>query len=206
MKSTSYSTTDWTDATTTARAYASAPTVHEVLGSKQLDPSLDPSKFPSRECRKSPTNPEPTPIMIFSDVTGSMGTTAKYMIGAGFISFVQEMLKRKPLTYPQVALGAIGDVTCDEAPLQITQFEVDGRVLEQASKIWPEGGGGRNSFESYNLAWYMAAFRVASDHVGTGRKGFIFTIGDELPPEDLTSKQLEKVFGSGQHQIGRAHV
>ena len=75
---------------------------------------------------------------------------------------------------------AIGDAECDRAPLQVTQFEADIRLADQLRELWIEGGGGGNRGESYHLPWAFAAMRTSTDcFERRGRKGYLFTIGDE---------------------------
>jgi hypothetical protein len=90
----------------------------------------------------------------------------------------------------------LGDAHCDRAPLQATQFEADIRIAEQLARIWLEGGGGGNSFESYDLAWYFAATHTAIDcFEKRGRKGILFTIGDEEPSPRLLARHISDVTG-----------
>ena len=49
----------------------------------------------------------------------------------------------------QFMIMGIGDLYCDEAPIQASQFESDIRIAEQLDKIYFEGGGGGNGYESY---------------------------------------------------------
>jgi hypothetical protein len=80
----------------------------------------------------------------------------------------------------------------------VTQFEADIRIAEQLEKIWLEHGGGGNSFESYNLPWYFAATRTAIDcFEKRGRKGYLFTVGDEQPPPALMAAHVQRVMGAG---------
>jgi hypothetical protein len=50
---------------------------------------------------------------------------------------------------PSVSFCAVGDVTSDDAPLQVTRFGEGKEIDELISKIWLEGGGGGNQHESY---------------------------------------------------------
>jgi len=105
---------------------------------------------------------------------------------------------RKPVADPHIMCCGIGDVTMgDSAPLQATQFEADIRIAEQLAKIWLEGGGGGNRCESYNLPWYLAAMHTTIDcFEKRGKKGYLFTVGDEEPPKVLTRDEIATVFGT----------
>jgi hypothetical protein len=95
---------------------------------------------------------------------------------------------------------AIGDAFCDRAPLQVSQFETDIRIAEQLKSLYIEEGGGGNAFESYDLPWYFAGRRTSIDcFEKRGKKGYIFTMGDEPPPpQGLASSQLNGIFGGGE--------
>ena len=57
----------------------------------------------------------------------------------------------------------IGDLAYDYAPIQASQFESDIRIAEQLDKIYFEGGGGGNNFESYTAAWYFGVHNCKLD-------------------------------------------
>ena len=59
-----------------------------------------------------------------------------------------------------------------------------------------EHGGGGNDFESYNLPWYFAAFHTAHDSIEKrGKRGYLFTVGDEESPQALTKAQIKRFIG-----------
>lgn len=89
----------------------------------------------------------------------------------------------------------VGDVRFDAAPLQATQFEADIRIAAQLEEIYIEHGGGGNSWESYNLPWYFAAQKTSIDcFEKRGKKGYLFTVGDEQVPDDLTRADVKKAL------------
>lgn len=194
MGSGRFSPDEWTSYSTT-RSYATKSTA-EIFTSKSMDASLDP-KGVVRESRDSADNPNSTAIIIAQDVTGSMGMISTVMAKQGVPTLVTEIYERKPVTDPHIMCMAVGDVECDRAPLQVTQFEADIRIAEQLEKFFLEAGGGGNSYESYALAWYFAAHRASVDcFEKRGKKGYLFTIGDEKPTARLTRDALLKVLGS----------
>jgi hypothetical protein len=91
---------------------------------------------------------------------------------------------------------AVGDANYDKAPLQVSQFEADNRIVEQLTQIYIEHGGGGNEFESYNLPWYFAAAHTVHDSlIKRGKRGYLFTVGDEEAPRKLTREQIKKFIG-----------
>lgn len=168
----------------------------ELFGASGMDPAFDPAQIALRESRDSDENPEATPIIIGVDVTGSMGMLAEELVVRGLNKTFTALIERKPVSDPHVMAMAIGDAWCDRAPLQVTQFEADLRIVEQLRQLWLEGGGGGNEGESYSLAHVFAALRTVHDaKQKRGRKGFLFTVGDEPVLDGVEASQLERVFG-----------
>ena len=101
---------------------------------------LDPQGVALREARDSTEHPESLPIAVLFDVTGSMGHVPRVLQTK--LPQLLGLLQRKGyVAHPEIMFGAIGDATCDNAPLQIGQFESDNRMDEQLGNIMLEGGG-----------------------------------------------------------------
>jgi hypothetical protein len=167
-----------------------------VFASRGIDKDLNPFGIAVRESRDSDLNPESTAIIVGLDVTGSMGMIADALARKGLGTMVEEILARKPVSDPHILCMGIGDVLYDRAPLQVTQFEADIRIAEQLEKLWLEKGGGGNSCESYNLPWYFAAMHTAIDcFEKRGKKGYLFTVGDEEPPPNLPAAAIARFLG-----------
>lgn len=157
---------------------------------------LNPHGVVMRESRDSDINPQSTPIIVDIDVTGSMGMLADTIAREGLGTLFEEILNRKPVTDPHLMFMANGDANYDDVPLQVSQFEADDRIIKQLTDIYIEHGGGGNSFESYNLPWYFAAMHTSIDSMEKrGKKGYLFTIGDEEVPAMLTVEQIKKFIG-----------
>ncbi len=172
-------------------------TREEIFSSSHMLEKFDPKKITVRESRDSALNPNSNAIIVALDVTGSMGINAEQLARNGLGVMVEEIIKRKPVSDPHVMCMGIGDVKYDSAPLQVTQFEADITIAEDLKNIYLEGGGGGNCFESYNLAWYFAALNTSIDcYEKRGKKGYLFTLGDEEAPEDLLASEIRKVFGN----------
>jgi hypothetical protein len=169
----------------------------EIFRARALDPRYNPAAITLREARDGALNPASTAIILASDVTGSMGLVAERMIRSGLDTTMREIIERKPVSDPQIMAMAIGDAECDRAPLQVTQFEADIRLAEQLQDLWIEGGGGGNRGESYHLPWAFAAMRTSIDcFERRGRKGYLFTVGDEPILPGISAQNLARVFGA----------
>jgi len=168
----------------------------EIYSSREVHEKLNPKGVKIRESRDSVDNPNSTPLIVALDVTGSMGMLADVIAREGLGVLFTGVLDRKPISDPHVMFMAIGDANYDRAPLQVSQFEADNRIVEQLTQIYLEHGGGGNTFESYNLAWYFAAFHTEHDSmVKRGKRGYLFTVGDEKAPQTLTREQIERFIG-----------
>lgn len=190
----------WDDSTYTAYAASISHTSRaDLFGSRALDPSLDPSKITVREAVDSAANPNSTPIILASDVTGSMGSLAEVIIKKGLGKIMGEIYTHRPIPDPQICCMATGDGFIDTAPLQVTQFEAAVEPMTaQLAKIWLEGGGGGNAGESYMLAWWFAVNKVTADAITKRhRKGYLFTIGDEACLGDISKGQQQRFLGVG---------
>jgi hypothetical protein len=171
---------------------------HEIFTARGAAADFDPSRIALRESRDSEFNPASTAVILASDVTGSMGKIAEVMIRSGLDTTMREIYDRKPVSDPHVMVMAVGDAECDTAPLQATQFEADVRLADQLQRLWIEGGGGGNAGESYHLPWYFAAMKTSIDcFEKRGRKGYLFTIGDEPILPGISRENIRRVFGEG---------
>lgn len=200
----------WSSATYATRAATmSSQSREELFAKRAVLPAFDPRSVAIRESVDSPANPLSTPIVVGVDVTGSMGIIAEKIAKKGLGILIEGILDRKPVTDPHIMIMAIGDVYSDRAPLQVTQFEADIRISEQLSDLWLESGGGGNSFESYDLPWAFAARKTKIDSFDKrGKKGYLFTIGDENPPLIATSQStLKSSIGvSGEKDCSTAEL
>lgn len=183
---------------------ASTPgkSTHEVYTSRSIKKELDPLGVKIRESRDSADNPNSTPLIVALDVTGSMGSLADVIARKGLGTLFEGILDRKPISDPHIMFMGIGDANHDRAPLQVSQFEADKRIIEQLAMLYLEGGGGSNNFESYNLPWYFAAFHTVHDSMlKRGKRGYLFTVGDEQVPGDLTKAQIKAICGDDSQGV-----
>lgn len=193
----------WTEDKWTAFASAKVegkPT-ERVFESREVNNQLDVKNITVRESCDSELYPNSTPVIAALDVTGSMDMLADHMARKGLPIFITELYGKKPVSDPQLMIMGIGDVKYDEAPLQATQFEVDIKIADQLLKLWLEKGGGPNRFESYIAVWYFAAFKTRIDSfIKRGKKGVLFTIGDEFPTPSLSRSDIKSMFGDAMQQ------
>lgn len=158
---------------------------------------MRPNGVVKRECRDSVNHPNTVPVQLYLDVTGSMGHIPHEMIKDGLPTLMSTLIQ-SGVTDASLMFGAIGDHECDNEPLQIGQFESGDAELDMwLTRTYLEGGGGGNAGESYPLAWYFAANHVETDAFSQrGKKGFIFTIGDEPFLKNLPASAVKSIMGS----------
>jgi hypothetical protein len=197
MGTSRWSASDWD-------SYASSTktkTTDAIFKSHSLKDDLNPLNIGVRESRDSDLNPQSNAIIVGLDVTGSMGIIADNLAREGLGTLVEEILARKPVQDPHIMFMGVGDAYYDTAPLQVTQFEADITIAKTLEDLYLEHGGGGNSFESYNLPWYFAANHTSIDcFEKRGKKGYLFTVGDEEAPKELLASHVKKIIGDTPQQ------
>src|SRR5689334_4539559 len=164
-------------------------------GHLRVHQTLDPQGLKMRESRDSAEHPTSTAIIISLDVTGSMQKVVRGIHGD--LPHLHELLLgHKYVPDPQILFAAVGDATCDQAPLQVGQFESDNRMDQNLENMILEGGGGGQKTESYELMLYVAARHTATDcFEKRQRKGYLFVIGDEMAYPAVSRAAVKKLIG-----------
>ena len=176
---------------TTYSALSSNYSTQDLYKARKMDEALNPYKV-MRECRDSEEHPNTIPVIFGLDVTGSMGSSLEKV--AKQIDLIMNKLY-KEITDVEFMIMGIGDLYCDDYPIQISQFESDIRIAEQLEKVYFERGGGGNRWESYTAAWYMGSRHCDLDCWKRGKKGVIITLGDESINPYLEKGALNRVTG-----------
>ncbi|NVM01559.1 MAG: hypothetical protein HWN67_04455 [Candidatus Helarchaeota archaeon] len=121
------------------------------------------------------------PIVVAVDVTGSMKTWPKIIFEklcilyneASF--FLPDALKDDF----EISFAAIGDAYSDSAPLQITDFAEGKELDENIKALYPEGGGGGQTRETYELASYYYLKHCDMPNALSNPKPLLIFVGDE---------------------------
>lgn len=163
--------------------------------------TMNPKGVEFRESRDSDAHPESIPIMVWLDVTGSMGQIA-VNIAREKLSNLMTTLINHGVSDAAVFFGAIGDHNkpsgrSDKYPLQTGQFESGADELVNClTSTFIEKGGGNNHIESYLLAHIFAGRHTSIDSFEKrGKKGFLFTIGDEGNHKSVSAESLKEILG-----------
>lgn len=189
--------TDVYDAAARYRAATGASAFgYSDAGATTTHPGLDPHGA-TRESRDSAEHPESLAIAVLFDVTGSMRQVPR-ALQAKLPQLLGLLLRQGYVAHPQIMFGAIGDATCDRAPLQVGQFESDNRMDDDLGRILLEGGGGGQKTESYELAMYFMARHTSIDcFEKRGKRGYLFLIGDEMAYPRVKSREVSNIIGGG---------
>lgn len=131
-------------------------------------------------CLDTPT------LIVVTDVTGSMGQWPAVMFGK--LPYLRHELKQYLGEEAKFLLAAVGDATCDNYPFQVQEpsstFEEAKTAMEA---LVVEGGGGGQTYESYELA---AGYFLNAVQVARNVKPVLVFIGDEMPYDRLNADQL----------------
>jgi len=170
--------------------------VQEVFHQRGCHALMNPKGVLARESRDSATHPKSLAIAFALDVTGSMGGIPVLMATKLLPQFMKILLDVR-VPDPQVLFLAIGDANCDQAPLQVGQFESTAELMDQwLTWTYLEGGGGGNGGESYELALYFLAMHTAMDcWEKRGKRGYLFITGDDIPFPTLSRHIVESIVG-----------
>ncbi len=177
------------------RARATLPR-EAVFTQRQCHPLMNPNGVGFRESCDSAEHPNTLGIAFALDVTGSMGAIPEMLARRELPRFMK-LLGDTGIADPQVLFMAVGDATCDGAPLQVGQFESTAELIDQwLTWSYLEGGGGGQDTESYELALYFLAQHVKMDCVTKrGKRGYMFMTGDELPYPAISRHQVDTLVG-----------
>lgn len=170
----------------------------QMFTQRHLAKELNPYNV-MRECCDNEEHPNTIPVIIGLDTTGSMGA-AGVEVAKKLNVIITELYNRYQDI--EIMVMGIGDLAYDDAPVQMSQFESDIRIAEQLDKVWLEGGGGGNAYESYTAAWYFGLKHCKLDCWNRGKKGIIITTGDEPLNPYLPKDRLNDISGdSNQDNI-----
>lgn len=178
-----------------ASAYARCDDIplQTVYKKRTIDRALSPYEV-MRECLDTAEHPNTRPVILALDVTGSMGSAA-VEVSKKLGEIMEQVYDSGKCPDVEFCIMAIGDLVYDEAPVQISQFESDVRIAEHLDKVFFEGGGGGNNYESYTAAWYMGVSHCKLDCWSRGARGILITLGDERLNPVLRCDQIREFIG-----------
>lgn len=125
----------------------------------------------------------PTPLVIWVDVTGSMGDWPATIFSK--LPYLDHEMKTEYLgADAEVCFGAVGDAHSDRYPLQIQPFTKGTDMAKKLESLVIEKGGGGQFKESYELAALYTLFNIETPK--TVAKPVVIFIGDEMAYDWVT--------------------
>jgi hypothetical protein len=182
---------------TSSKGYASKSA--DAIFSKSMSSDMTPVNLGIRESRDSDAHPTSLAVMVWLDVTGSMGRIPEAIVKEKLPALMNTLIDNG-IEHPQILFGGIGDHHCDRSPLQLGQFEAGTEELDKwLTSVYIERGGGGQNKESYLLAWLVAGRHTSIDcFEKRNEKGFLITIGDEMSWDGLDTRTLRDLLGYAQ--------
>lgn len=209
--------TAWNEASYVSTASTRAATgkdwgYHKTMSSapaasRKAHDTLDPKGVKFRESRDSDAHPASNAIVVGLDVTGSMSSIPRVM-QTKLAGLMRMLLAKNYLADPHVLFGAIGDGFSDRVPLQVGQFESGIEMDADLNNLFLEAGGGGTMSESYELFYYFMARHTAIDcFEKRNKRGYLFTVGDELCYPVVSKDMVASVIGDTlQEDIPTAEI
>lgn len=187
------------DRDVTSRAYRSSSGVSTVAQRELSQASIEKAFLPKG--RKLVCKARDPQVYIF-DVTGSMQNLPK-IIYDKWPGIVGQVAARQYLADPELSLAAVGDITSDDAPLQMADFSALRNLDRHFKKIYFEGAGGAQHVESYEVAAYFYAYLC---EFPKAEVPICLITGDEGFREELFAADLTEHFGGTHKDTSAAKV
>lgn len=92
-----------------------------------------------------------------------------------------------------ISLEYAGDAACDSAPIQSSQFVRGENIRPWMKKMWREGGGGGNGYESYEVS---ALFNLMYLEMPNAKTPFYFLMCDEAPRSRIRVSEVNEFVNS----------
>lgn len=134
--------------------------------------------------------------------TDSLNAIVFGIDGTGSMSdWPAEIFDRLPLFYQtlsqykpdlEVSFGVIGDANSDQYPLQVNDFGKGVNLEEHINALFPEGGGGGQIHETYELFGYFA---LAHINMPKAVSPFLFICGDEKFYSEVDPSHVKDLMG-----------
>ena len=131
----------------------------------------------------------PFPVVVAVDVTGSMSSWPKIIFDRLPLLY-QEAVRYLPGV--EISFCAVGDAYSDRYPLQTGDFKSGPALDEVLNSIYPEGAGGGQCKETYELAAYFYAKHCK---MPKAKKPMMFFTGDEGFYTKVNSDHVKKHIG-----------
>ncbi len=131
----------------------------------------------------------PTPLVVAVDVTGSMGKWPSVIFTKLPVLYNEAKMHLPDI---EISFCAVGDANSDNYPLQVCDFRKGKELESSINSIYPEGGGGAGSKETYELAAYFYAKHCK---MPKAKKALFVFCGDEGFYETIKTNMIKRMTG-----------
>lgn len=177
---------------------------NDIMSKNAPDDSVLPINFPRFfKDRDILIYPDQNVVIVVIDGTGSMGDDT-FIIRDKIVLLQGQLERQGYLKNPMIMICIVGDAYSDRWPLQVCRPARGDALIKEIEKTYPEGYGGAQHFESYEL---MAEFLLK--HVllpGGGEDPFVFWFGDEGIHSPLNPSQVREFIGDSVESMDSKNV
>ena len=159
----------------------------EIIKKHEPDPGVLPINFPGVELYKGQDL-----VIVWIDGTGSMGDDT-FIIRDKIVLLEGQLRIKGYLKNPLIMICMVGDAYSDKWPIQVTKPERGDALIAEIEKTLPEGGGGGQGMESYELMAYYMVKRVKLDDENA--RPYLFILGDEGIYPEVDQRHIERHIG-----------
>lgn len=168
-----------------------------IASGGKIHPALNPAYGGFRYSKDPGDGKETVSITVALDVTGSNADNARQLWDKlpKMLALMNTALRADGHLNMQLAF--VGDAYTDDYPLQLSQFESGGDIIEKWLNLAVlEGGGGGQAHESYELMLWALVNQNNLDAWTRGEKGKLIVIFDEMPYNHVSVSQLEAIYNN----------
>ncbi|MHA2295367.1 MAG: hypothetical protein ACXAEU_08495 [Candidatus Hodarchaeales archaeon] len=141
------------------------------------------------------------PLVVAVDVTGSMSTLPSIIFEKLCILYneAQFFLPNHLKEDFEISFAAIGDAYTDSSPIQVTDFGEGYELDSNIKSLHPEGGGGGQARESYELiAYFYAKHCEMPGNRREDPKPMLIIIGDEGYYSKINRQHVKILIGDDE--------
>ncbi len=182
--------------------FKSARGVYDAHAGRSYDDAKKSGKTVADLVVPNLTTNSPSPLVVISDVTGSMGEWPAVMFSK--LPYLDKEGQEYLGPEMEICFGAVGDAHTDAYPLQVRPFAKGLDLESRLKELVIEGEGGGQIMETYELAALYFARKVS---LPKAVNPILIMIGDEAPYDWVEASHAKKYAGvEMQQKIATAEV
>ncbi|MBS3104130.1 hypothetical protein J4222_04150 [Candidatus Woesearchaeota archaeon] len=181
--------------------FGKARKVYDVHVGRSYDSALKSNKSLEDVLPKNISTSSTAPLVIISDVTGSMGEWPAVIFSKlPYLELEGQEYLGKDM---EISFAAVGDAYSDNYPLQVRPFTKGTELADRLKELVIEGGGGGQIMESYDLAAMYYSRNVSMPNavspilIFIGDEG-LYDFVDKDQAKDICGQNIEGRLSSNQ--------